>query len=107
MGGATTICSDKTGTLTQNKMKVVQAYVYSSPASVSFLSRFTTGKEDEYADFVASWMATPDHFRTAVCDNAALNSTASYDPTTDKWIGSKTEIALVELASKLGGSREA
>jgi len=27
MGNATTICSDKTGTLTTNRMTVVQAYV--------------------------------------------------------------------------------
>ena len=34
MGGATTICSDKTGTLTRNRMTVVESYI-----GKKFLSR--------------------------------------------------------------------
>ena len=45
MGNATTICSDKTGTLTTNRMTVVQAYVCSHHYKVGFSHTFKTKKK--------------------------------------------------------------
>jgi len=40
MGNATAICSDKTGTLTTNRMTVVQSYIAGSVSSSSSLYLF-------------------------------------------------------------------
>ena len=78
LGAVSVVCSDKTGTLTQNKMTVVRAFVdheiidseHFKGDSVSFLAR-----------------------GMSLCSNASIDSGVYGDP---------TEIALVEFGNKLG-----
>ena len=82
LGAVSVVCSDKTGTLTQNKMTVVRAYLNEKMVA----EKDITSKDLE---FLASGLS--------LCSNASVDNGVYGDP---------TEVALVEFANKLNKHKD-
>ena len=77
LGSVSVVCSDKTGTLTQNKMTVEKAY---------FAGKMYKTEEIENCDLLIEGMV--------LCNDATVNK--------EGVVGDPTEIALIDLGEKLG-----
>ena len=88
LGAVNIICSDKTGTLTQNKMTVVKTYTYENLKDIS--SEKNQKANPDEAELIRSFV---------LCSDASIDSGQD--------IGDPTEVALVVLGDKFNLEKNA
>ncbi len=96
LGSTTVICSDKTGTLTQNKMTIQKLYDASGHYNVSGTGYSPNGEiTDESGN-------APTTYPERLIEGALLCNDSTYNPEAETIIGDPTEGAMVVLAYKHG-----
>ena len=110
MGNATSICSDKTGTLTTNRMTVVDSYINGNFLKIYSIIPFTGNHyEGQNAQPQATNLPgdTAHLLMEAISINSAYNSMI-VEPEKPgeamQQLGNKTECGLLGFVNKLGGN---
>ncbi|NEQ29908.1 MAG: cation-translocating P-type ATPase [Leptolyngbya sp. SIO4C5] len=110
LGSVTTICSDKTGTLTQNKMVVQTVHTHSQTLQVTGEGYAPTGAFLPLGADAAAPLA-PDAFSAELqllCLTSLICNDAVLQKEWGEWaiLGDPTEGALLSMAAKAGFSRD-
>ncbi len=100
LGSTTIICSDKTGTLTQNKMTVVKLYDTEDFYNVSGTGYSLTGDIKNEKDKPLSENVTKMLTGAVLCNDSSFNEKSG------QAIGDSTEVALVVVGAKVGLKKE-
>ena len=90
LGSASVICSDKTGTLTQNRMTLVRTYLDGGTVTA-----FDPATADENVKTLLNW-------GTLCCDGSV-----EFENGKEVHLGDPTETAIVLAAHKAGNAKEA
>jgi P-type Ca2+ transporter type 2C len=110
LGSATTICSDKTGTLTQNQMTATQLYVDRTLITITGEGYRPEGQfldEDGETVDLSSLHGGPLLLRAALlCSDARLEEVGEADSRSWRIAGDPTEGAFVVAAAKAGYTHE-
>jgi Ca2+-transporting ATPase len=103
LGSATVICSDKTGTLTQNTMTVRQIVTGAGNYRVTGAGLEAVGTFERAGEKVD---VKKEPLLTLLLKTGALCNDAEFRPEEGKLIGDPTEGALIVAAAKAGMTRE-
>lgn len=113
LGSVTTICSDKTGTLTENRMTVTLLSLAGERVelkeSYAEITSRLDGRKSSFKPGEGSTMESPlalTVMGSALCNNATVADDSPEDEETPKAMGDPTEIALVVAADRLGLDKE-